>query len=202
MFQPLDRALGVLAAATLLGATVLGHPSSAAAADRTLRVADGTSPAKAAQASEHPYEARQANTGEAHSLQPAPDEATDAKRVSVEYWSAYREFLFDYDRAEIRASDKSKISEIAADVAKNPSLRLGLDGSPDPNGNGLRDRVLTERRVGAVRDALIRAGVPASNPRSPGTSRPLSGPTTEPSSYEMALMGGNRRSVAPRSAVS
>jgi outer membrane protein OmpA-like peptidoglycan-associated protein len=162
MFRSVDRALGVLAAAALLGAAVLGHPSSAAAADRTLRVADGASPANAAQASEHPYEAQQADTGDAHGLQPVPDEGTDAKRVSVEYWSAYREFLFDYDRAEIRASDRSKISEIASHLAQNPSLRLGLDGSPDPNGNGLRDRVLTERRVGAVRDALIRAGVPAS----------------------------------------
>jgi hypothetical protein len=46
----------------------------------------------------------------------------------------------------------SKVSEIAAYMNQNPSLQLGIDGS-------------SNSRVNAVRDALIRTGVPSSKIR-------------------------------------
>jgi outer membrane protein OmpA-like peptidoglycan-associated protein len=51
----------------------------------------------------------------------------------------------------------SKVSEIAAYVKQNPSLRVGIDGFKDP-----RNDDLSERRIRAVRSALIEAGVPSS----------------------------------------
>jgi outer membrane protein OmpA-like peptidoglycan-associated protein len=57
--------------------------------------------------------------------------------------------LFEFNRADIQASDTSKVSEIADYMYQNPSLQLGLDGS----NNG---------RVDTVRRALIQAGVPSS----------------------------------------
>ena len=36
--------------------------------------------------------------------------------------------------AAIQASDTSKVSEIAAYMNQNPSLRIGIDGSMDPRG--------------------------------------------------------------------
>lgn len=48
-----------------------------------------------------------------------------------------------------------RISEIAAYLARNPSLELGIDGAADG-----RDPNLSERRVASVRDALMQAGVP------------------------------------------
>jgi outer membrane protein OmpA-like peptidoglycan-associated protein len=47
-------------------------------------------------------------------------------------------------------------------MKQNPSLQVGIDGSMDPRGRDPRDQNLSDRRVGAVRDALIQAGVPAS----------------------------------------
>jgi outer membrane protein OmpA-like peptidoglycan-associated protein len=76
----------------------------------------------------------------------------------VDHWTPYRNFTFDNGRANIRASETSQISDIAAYMAKNPSLRLGIDGSTDTTNPHNRD--LSDRRVSAVRDALIQAGTP------------------------------------------
>jgi len=55
----------------------------------------------------------------------------------------------------------SKVSEVVAYMKQNPSLRVGIDGSMDPRGTEPRNQDLSDRRVSAVRDALIKAGVPA-----------------------------------------
>lgn len=55
----------------------------------------------------------------------------------------------------IRATDQSTIAEIAAYLAKNPSLQVGLDGTADP-----RYQSMTDGRVGSVHTALMQAGVP------------------------------------------
>jgi len=74
----------------------------------------------------------------------------------VDRWTSYRVINFDYARSDLSASDKSTVSEIATYMTRNPSLQVGLDGYRDPTNQGLSDR-----RVGAVRDALIVAGVPS-----------------------------------------
>ena len=51
-------------------------------------------------------------------------------------------------------------------MQQNPSLQIGLDGTMDPNGSDKKDQGLANRRVDAVRDALIQAGVPASRIKS------------------------------------
>jgi outer membrane protein OmpA-like peptidoglycan-associated protein len=79
----------------------------------------------------------------------------------VANWSEYRDVVFLYDRSDIEASQKGKIAEVAEYMSKNPSLKVGIDSSIDPSGNDPRDRMLTDRRRDAVRDALMQAGVPA-----------------------------------------
>jgi outer membrane protein OmpA-like peptidoglycan-associated protein len=80
----------------------------------------------------------------------------------VDRWTSYREFVFDYDGASLSTADQSKVTEIAGYLSQNPSMQIGIDGSMDPRGNDPRDQGLSDRRVGAVREALIQAGVPAS----------------------------------------
>jgi hypothetical protein len=75
----------------------------------------------------------------------------------VDRWTSYRVITFDVARSDLSASDRRTVSEVAAYMAKNPSLQAGIDGYQDPNNTNLSDR-----RVGAVRNALIMAGVPAS----------------------------------------
>jgi outer membrane protein OmpA-like peptidoglycan-associated protein len=83
----------------------------------------------------------------------------------VANWTLYRDFRFDYDQADLRASEAKKVSEIARYLKGNPSLAVGLDGSLDPRGTDPRNQELNDRRVSAIRDALINAGVPAAKIR-------------------------------------
>jgi len=74
---------------------------------------------------------------------------------SVGSWTHYRNFRFGYHSAQIRASDQSTANDIAAYMAKNPSLQIGIDAT-DPG-----NQALGNRRADAVRDALVQAGVPS-----------------------------------------
>ena len=71
-------------------------------------------------------------------------------------WTSYRDFWFETDQDGIRTVDTTKLAEIAAYMKQNPSLKIGIDTFTDPNNQELRDR-----RVNAVRAALVQAGVPA-----------------------------------------
>jgi hypothetical protein len=64
-------------------------------------------------------------------------------------WSSRWEYTFDDHTNEIKGSDRATAGDISSFMDRNPSLRIGLDGS-------------TARRVEVVRDALVMAGVPAS----------------------------------------
>lgn len=81
----------------------------------------------------------------------------------VSLWTLYRDFRFDYNRSDLQASEARKVSDIARYMKQNPSLKVGLDGSMDPRGLDPRNQDLSDRRVSAIRDALIKAGVPASS---------------------------------------
>jgi outer membrane protein OmpA-like peptidoglycan-associated protein len=81
----------------------------------------------------------------------------------VSFWTLYRDFRFDYNRSDLQPSEVKKVSEIARYVKANPSLKVGLDGSMDPRGTDPRNQILCDRRVTTIREALIKAGVPASS---------------------------------------
>lgn len=63
-------------------------------------------------------------------------------------WSVYRDYTFNGTSNEILRADTNKAREIADYMSRNPSSRIGIDGS-------------NEHRVRHVRNALIDAGVPA-----------------------------------------
>jgi outer membrane protein OmpA-like peptidoglycan-associated protein len=44
---------------------------------------------------------------------------------------------------------------------RNPSLKIGIDGTMDPRGTDVHNQNLCDRRVKTIRDALVEAGVPA-----------------------------------------
>jgi outer membrane protein OmpA-like peptidoglycan-associated protein len=74
----------------------------------------------------------------------------------VDRWTSHRVITFDYAQSDLSAPDRSTVSEIAAYMARNPSLQAGIDGYRDPNNQNL-----SGRRVGTVRNALLVAGVPS-----------------------------------------
>jgi outer membrane protein OmpA-like peptidoglycan-associated protein len=79
----------------------------------------------------------------------------------VERWTSFRDVNFDYESDYIKPSEASKFSEIAAYMKGNPSLNIGVDGSMDPRGSDPRNQDLSDRRISAVVNALVEAGVPA-----------------------------------------
>jgi outer membrane protein OmpA-like peptidoglycan-associated protein len=72
-------------------------------------------------------------------------------------WTPFRDFWFDGSRSDIQASDAGKAMEIANYLRQNPSQQVGIDGQYNVN-----DTALGNRRVDAVRNALMNAGIPAS----------------------------------------
>jgi outer membrane protein OmpA-like peptidoglycan-associated protein len=76
-------------------------------------------------------------------------------------WTLVKEFMFDYDRSDIRYSESRKPAEVAAYMSQNPSARLGIAGYTNTQSTDQYNLPLSQRRVATVRDALIQAGVPA-----------------------------------------
>ena len=88
---------------------------------------------------------------------------SQARPASLAGWVSLRDILFDFDKADVRPSEMSKISDIAAYVNQNPGVRVGIDGATDLlRGTNQYNVALSQRRVANVRDALVRTGVSAS----------------------------------------
>lgn len=111
---------------------------------------------------------------------PAGPAGAQAQTVATK-WSSFKDFLFDFDKSDIRPHETNKVSEIAAYLKQNPSVQVGLDGFADPRGTDNYNQGLSERRVNCIRDALVKAGVPVARITTGafGESRPLCKDSTE-----------------------
>jgi outer membrane protein OmpA-like peptidoglycan-associated protein len=78
----------------------------------------------------------------------------------VASWTKFNDILFDFDKSDIRSNETTKVADIATYVQQNPSTMIGIDGHADPRGTDKYNQALSERRVNAIRDALMSAGVP------------------------------------------
>jgi peptidoglycan-associated lipoprotein len=68
--------------------------------------------------------------------------------------------MFDFDRADLRAAEMMKFADLAAYVRQNPNVRLGVDAFTDSRTMSFYNNALNQNRAIAVREALIRSGVP------------------------------------------
>ena len=80
----------------------------------------------------------------------------------VSRWTPYREITFDSNAADIEPSGMSTISEISRHTWRKIRFKLGIDGSINSASTEPLNQDLSNRRVNAVHDALVHAGVPAS----------------------------------------
>jgi peptidoglycan-associated lipoprotein len=85
--------------------------------------------------------------------------------AGAERWTSFRDVLFDYDKSDIRAGERSKIQEIETYMRQNPNAELALEGFADPRGTDQYNLRLSDRRVKAVQQALVGAGVNANRIR-------------------------------------
>lgn len=74
-------------------------------------------------------------------------------------WRQFGDIQFDLDKADLRPSEASKVSELSAYLKQNPTFRVELEGFADPRGSQTYNMKLSTRRVSAVRDALIADGI-------------------------------------------
>jgi peptidoglycan-associated lipoprotein len=73
---------------------------------------------------------------------------------------AFRNVQFAYDKADVRPEEMAKINQIASYVKQNDGMVVLLDGHTDPRGTDQYNLALRQKRVSAVREALVKAGVP------------------------------------------
>jgi len=90
---------------------------------------------------------------------PAGTAGARAAAAEVKNWASFKDVLFDFDKSDIRPNEASKVSELSAYMKQNPTARVGIDGHTDPRGTDLYNQGLSERRVNAIREALVSAGV-------------------------------------------
>jgi outer membrane protein OmpA-like peptidoglycan-associated protein len=68
---------------------------------------------------------------------------------------------FEFDRAELRPEDRELLSRIAGILMTAHDYTISVNGHTDDVGSEAYNQKLSERRAEAVRDYLVKAGVPA-----------------------------------------
>ncbi len=97
--------------------------------------------------------------------------AVRARQITIR-----RQVNFATDSAEILPTSTQLLSEVADVILRNPGLtRIEIQGHTDDRGGRQHNQDLSQRRAGAVRDWLVRAGVDVSRleARGYGQDQPL-----------------------------
>jgi outer membrane protein OmpA-like peptidoglycan-associated protein len=89
-------------------------------------------------------------------------EAAVAREGDKLYVALPSGILFDVDKAEIKPTAKDSIAKAAEVLVKYPDTYITVEGHTDSTGTTEYNQKLSERRADAVRDQLLRDGVPAS----------------------------------------
>ena len=106
----------------------------------------------------------------------APEESEDAL-----FAQSVKDIYFDYDRYDLRPGDQATIDADAAFFKAHPSIRFTIEGHCDERGSTDYNLALGDNRANAARDALIKAGVAASQIKviSYGKEKPFCSESTE-----------------------
>ncbi|SRR5713101_244306 len=68
---------------------------------------------------------------------------------------------FEFDKADLRPEDRELLSRIAGIILTSHDYTISVNGHTDDVGSDAYNQKLSERRAEAVRDYLIKAGLPA-----------------------------------------
>ena len=92
--------------------------------------------------------------GSSPAAPPPPPPVTGGKAYMV---------FFDFDRSNITATAATTIKQAAADAKAGQKTRIGVTGHADRSGADAYNMALSLRRANAVKDQLVREGIPAAN---------------------------------------
>lgn len=91
---------------------------------------------------------------------PGPQMAPPPPPAMVVNGKAYMVF-FDFDRSNITPTAATTIKQVAAQAKAGQSARVGVTGHADRSGSDAYNMALSLRRANAVKDQLVREGIPA-----------------------------------------
>jgi peptidoglycan-associated lipoprotein len=103
--------------------------------------------------------------------QPPATSQTEAELFAT----SMKDIYFDYDRYDLRAEDQATIAADAQFLKAHPSIKFTIEGHCDERGSTEYNLALGDNRANAARDALVKAGIAASQIRtvSYGKERPF-----------------------------
>lgn len=79
----------------------------------------------------------------------------DRDRTALQAETVY----FDYDRNEVKSSERSKVEAVATYLRNNAGVKVEVEGNCDERGTEEYNRSLGERRALAVREYLVQLGI-------------------------------------------
>lgn len=86
-------------------------------------------------------------------------ESKDLAERSAGKEGMFSDLHFDYDKYDIKDSDKPVLQAISAWMSKNPDAKLSVEGHCDDRGTNEYNLALGDRRAKAVKDFLVSLGV-------------------------------------------
>lgn len=103
-------------------------------------------------------------------LPPAPASvvvASPARSTPLKTWSLGSKLLFAFDSDKLKTGS-TELQAIAREIAQYPQARIQLQAHSDRLGNPTYNQRLSQRRAEAIRQYLIKSGIPAQNITSEG----------------------------------
>ena len=94
--------------------------------------------------------------------------------------------FFDFDSSVIKASEKPKVEAVAKFLKSNAGKAVRVEGNCDDRGTEEYNRSLGERRASAVREELVRLGIPPTDvdTKSWGKDNPANDPGHDEAAYK------------------
>lgn len=91
--------------------------------------------------------------------QPLPVQQTQKSSTTEQLQSALDKIYFDFDSANISESARDTLSKNAAEIMKDRSVKIRIEGNCDERGSTEYNLALGERRAKAARKYLVTMGV-------------------------------------------
>ncbi|KFE44961.1 OmpA family protein [Pseudomonas syringae] len=83
----------------------------------------------------------------------------NAKQTERGTLVTFGDVLFDLNKAELKSSGLTNVSQLAKFLQDNPDRKVIVEGYTDSSGSASYNQSLSERRAGSVRNALVQMGV-------------------------------------------